>query len=151
MAFSGKFYQGGLRFACVMCGNCCQIPGGRVQVSPAEIADIARILQLKVDEIIDSFVETNSREFCLKDGSHGTCVFLENNSCRIYSARPLQCRTFPFWPENIKSHYRWKQLTSFCPGIDRGILHEPEVIQSSAIRQRQCDRRYNGNREDFCP
>ena len=35
------------------------------------------------------------------------CVFLKEDpergrkTCSIYPVRPLQCRTWPFWPENL--------------------------------------------------
>ena len=37
------------------------------------------------------------------------CVFLdqETNYCRIYEARPVQCRTYPFWPSILKSQEAW--------------------------------------------
>ncbi len=33
---------------------------------------------------------------------NGDCVFW-NEGCDIYSVRPRQCRTFPFWSENLGS------------------------------------------------
>jgi len=35
------------------------------------------------------------------------CVFLENNQCSIYNARPVQCRTYPFWPSILVDEESW--------------------------------------------
>ncbi|MBF0259002.1 MAG: YkgJ family cysteine cluster protein [Desulfamplus sp.] len=43
------------------------------------------------------------------------CIFLDNaHKCSIYPARPLQCRTFPFW-----NHFKtdMKLLIQECPGL----------------------------------
>jgi hypothetical protein len=53
----------------------------------------------------------------------------------------MQCHTFPFWPENLKSRYRWKQLKSFCKGIDNGRLIELEEIRRLVRQQKKTDDR----------
>ncbi len=70
-----------------------------------------------------------TREYCSKtDGwfhlkdLDGPCVFLEGKQCSAYEARPIQCRTWPFWPENFKARAWSKDVASFCPGIGRGPL-----------------------------
>ncbi len=36
----------------------------------------------------------------LKSQANGDCVFLKDGrQCTVYSARPLQCSTYPWWPE----------------------------------------------------
>ena len=44
------------------------------------------------------------------------CVFFdfEKKGCKIYEARPTQCRTFPFW-EYFKNNQ--EELEAECPGI----------------------------------
>jgi Fe-S-cluster containining protein len=57
------------------------------------------------------------------------CVFLRRDEkgrglCSIYPVRPTQCRTWPFWPENLSSKRAWitaKKRTP-CPGMDNGKL-----------------------------
>jgi len=60
-----------------------------------------------------------------------SCPFLEGTLCSVYEARPLQCRTFPFWPELLETEARWRRLARFCPGIGRG-----ELVSLRAIRER---------------
>ena len=47
------------------------------------------------------------------------CVFLKDKKCQIYSVRPKQCRTFPWWKENLESEGAWKEAAQRCEGIDR--------------------------------
>jgi len=37
------------------------------------------------------------------------CIFLNNdtNACQIYEARPVQCRTYPFWPQILQNPQLW--------------------------------------------
>jgi Fe-S-cluster containining protein len=58
------------------------------------------------------------------------CPFLDGSRCSVYGARPAQCETFPFWPENLKTKKRWNELASFCPGIGRGDFVPVETIRA---------------------
>jgi Fe-S-cluster containining protein len=50
--------------------------------------------------------------------------------CSIYQVRPLQCRTWPFWPEVIKSPATWARAGKGCPGINNGTRHfTPKQIE----------------------
>ena len=48
------------------------------------------------------------------------CPFLEGTRCRVHPARPLQCRAFPFWPENLRRRDAWEAVAGHCPGIGQG-------------------------------
>ena len=70
---------------------------------------------------------------------HGfDCVFLDRESlpgkavCSIHATRPKQCRTFPWWPEILKSKDAWVRTGATCEGIDRGNLVPIEEIRISA-------------------
>lgn len=134
-----RFYKAGLHFECTRCGNCCRLPGGKVYLNKGEVQEICHYLNLGHDDFTQSYCKTDGNRHHLNDGIDTGCCFLENNQCRIYPVRPLQCRTFPFWPENLKSQYRWKQLTSLCPGIGRGNLHDAEWIQQILKVQKKAD------------
>jgi Fe-S-cluster containining protein len=71
----------------------------------------------------------------MMQGEDVICQFLDTGSrfgCAIHEDRPTQCRTFPFWPETLKSREAWDALKSICPGIDVGELHSRETIEASA-------------------
>ena len=56
------------------------------------------------------------------------CVFLdrtaEKATCSLYEARPSQCRTWPFWSENLQSKDAWHRAKDEtpCPGMGKGNL-----------------------------
>jgi len=124
-----KFYALGLCFECTHCGNCCRLPGGKVELSQKEISEMSQTLHVRVDSFIQQFCHPDSNGYRLKEQEDGACIFLKDNLCIIYDKRPLQCRTFPFWTENLKSPYRWKQLRHICPGLDKGKLYDLNEIQ----------------------
>lgn len=136
------WYVAGLAFECTQCGRCCAGPEeGYVWVTPAEIARIAEYLGMPEKEFRRKYVRRIGRRFSLKEvsGSHD-CIFLtpleeqEGKGCRIYPVRPVQCRTWPFWPSNIRSPQAWSLAADRCPGINRGELHDPEFIDAEARR-----------------
>jgi len=140
MKTSSKFYQAGLHFECTFCGNCCQLPGGSVAVSEEEIENMANSLNMEVSDFIPNYCTSGTAKRTLKEQENGACIFLEDKRCTIYEQRPLQCRTFPFWPENVKSDYRWKQLPAICPGIDKGKKYSFQEIELLVKMQREYDR-----------
>lgn len=84
-------------YCCRRCGNCCRWPG-YVRVSHEELADIARYLDMSLDELIKGYTEVtrDRRGLTLVEQPNGHCVFLdENGDCIIYTVRPEQCRGFP--------------------------------------------------------
>jgi len=135
-----KFYQYGLRFKCISCGECCRLPGGEVEITPEEAHNIAQYLRLELSVFISRFCYETETGFRLIDNRQGYCIFLEEDGCGIYLARPLQCRTFPFWPENLKSASRWKELGAYCPGIDTGNFYSFNQIREISWRQKNRDR-----------
>jgi Fe-S-cluster containining protein len=48
----------------------------------------------------------------------------------------MQCRTWPFWTENIKSLKAWEEsVENFCPGVNNGKLHTAKSIKKSAEKR----------------
>ena len=142
---AGPWYEAGLKFTCMQCGNCCTGGPGYVWISDVEVERLAEFLKLRADEV-------RSR-YCRKVGGRWTlnerrtpqglydCVFLteieaprvkgkalppgqavpiKRRGCSIYPVRPLQCRTWPFWDSNLSSREMWEHAGTKCPGLDRG-------------------------------
>src|SRR5687767_13075746 len=102
------WYHEGLRFACTRCGDCCRGPG-YVWVDEAEIAELAR--HLDVDEVTFEAVYTRrvGRGRSLRDQANDNCIFFaEEQGCLVYEARPRQCRTWPFWEQNVETPENWE-------------------------------------------
>ena len=67
------------------------------------------------------------------------CIYLSEKKCTVYEARPTQCRTWPFWPENMNAK-RWNDnIQSFCPGVGKGKLHSAEFIGKQIEKQKKAD------------
>jgi hypothetical protein len=47
---------------------------------------------------------------------------------RIYPVRPLQCRTYPFWFQNLRSEKKWRLTGTACPGIGQGRRYSKDEI-----------------------
>ena len=51
--------------------------------------------------------------------------------CSVYEARPMQCRTWPFWKVNLASRQAWESVKKAtpCPGMGSGTLVSIERIR----------------------
>lgn len=119
----------GLRFECVPgCRKCCEIPG-LVFVHEGEIPAMAESFKLTPDGFIVEYLCRHlGNIYELNMPSDKPCMFLNEDGCRIYPVRPAQCRTFPFWPENVNDPTEWKRLKKMCPGLDRGRIYTVDEI-----------------------
>ncbi|MCZ6507188.1 MAG: YkgJ family cysteine cluster protein [Acidobacteria bacterium] len=124
---SEPWYREGLRFACTRCGACCRGPG-YVWTDPGEVEVLAARLSLEVDEFGRRYLRRVGRRLSLVDGPDGACVFWDNG-CSVYPARPRQCRTFPFWAENLTGEAAWNETAKLSPGVNQGRLYELQEIE----------------------
>jgi Fe-S-cluster containining protein len=152
-----EWYDDGLRFECTMCGNCCTGPPGIIAFTKEEGERIAARLGLSYDEFYENYThdtpEGRSLNETLTEHGHD-CVFLDRTSdeaqslrggrgggvCTLYEDRPLQCRTFPWWPHTVDSVRSWSQAARGCEGIGRGKLIPVEHIRIERSKQAQRER-----------
>ncbi|WP_171190083.1 YkgJ family cysteine cluster protein, partial [Alienimonas chondri] len=47
----------------------------------------------------------------LRERANGDCTFLDPDTrkCTVYAARPVQCRTWPFWDSNLETPADWER------------------------------------------
>ena len=130
------WWREGVRFACQGSGRCCVSRGayGYVYLTLEDRRRLAKTLGIATSAF--------TRTYCtLKDGLYHLtdagpeCVFLEGARCGVYEGRPTQCRTWPFWPENMTPR-RWTAIAAFCPGVGKG-----EVVAGAAIERTLADQR----------
>jgi uncharacterized protein len=132
---SPPWYRDGLAFTCTRCGNCCTGAPGYVWVSRDEIRQIAEFRGEGVREFSSKFVRRVQNRYSLVEKPGGDCVFWDKHlGCTVYPARPVQCRTWPFWPENVESPEAWAGVCQVCPGSGDGRLYTIEQIDSEIAK-----------------
>lgn len=131
-----------IRFACTGCGRCCAWPGDDyiVEVSRAEQRRIQEFLGVSWAWFRRRYVTRHDDDTDSLRIPESRCVFLDAaNRCRIYPVRPLQCRTYPFWPELLGQEKRWRAERRHCEGIDRGEVVPLARIQRLLKTQHRAD------------
>jgi len=124
----GKFWSNGLKFECRRCGNCCTFPGGTVYATEREFRRIAEFLDLPFEDFLREYTEVVDGYVSLISRPDGPCVLYEDG-CSVYSHRPTQCSTFPFWEDVVRSSGRWKEEAVNCHGMNRGRLWRSDEIK----------------------
>jgi len=111
------------------CSNCCTSAGGTVIISDKDIQRISKYLKISIQEFIKKYTHEEGTSICLVDKNNTDCIFLADHKCTIYPVRPIQCKTFPFWPQNLKSEKRWNIIMDECPGIGEGPAFSRQDIE----------------------
>ncbi len=125
-----RFYRDGLRFACRGDGKCC-VSRGRYGYVYLSFNDRRRL----AGHFGMSLAAFTERHVIKKDGVYQLrytgrdCPFLSDGRCAVYEARPWQCRTWPFWPENMDSEVWEQEVLAYCPGAGAGRLYTAEEIE----------------------
>ena len=133
------FWSEGLHFSCTSCGHCCRHEPGYVFLSKNDLSQMASAMKMSKKRFAEKYCRTVdlgiAKRLSLLEKDNNDCIFWENG-CKVYEARPLQCRTYPFWPAIMASRSDWDAEGRECPGINQGRLHTKEEI-SDALRLRE--------------
>jgi uncharacterized protein len=121
------FFDQGIHFECQQCGVCCTGDPGIIYVGKDELARISEYLSVQVSFFIEKYLYPIKNGYSIREHADGRCFFYENG-CTIYPVRPNQCKTYPFWFENLRSAKKWKRICKECPGIGCGPLYSKEQI-----------------------
>ena len=101
-----------IEYKCDRCVKCYQWPG-EVLLSKSEISKMSKDLGCSESEFIQNFTALRQSRtgLALSEKSDGSCILLEENSCRVHRAKPNQCLNFP-------SKWRfpgWRQICEATP------------------------------------
>lgn len=115
-----SWFKEGLRFKCTECGKCCTGGPGVINIQEEEIEKAAQYLNMSVSNFKKIYVKNrdNQNQLIQIRSQNYDCVFLKDKKCGIYPVRPSQCRTFPWWKENLNSEESWKEAAKECEGIN---------------------------------
>ncbi|MEM6531181.1 MAG: YkgJ family cysteine cluster protein [Myxococcota bacterium] len=119
----------GIRFECQQSGKCCTSRGsyGFVYVTLADRRRLATHFGINTSAFTRRYCSKTHDQFHLNNPELD-CGFLVGKGCSVYEARPTQCRTWPFWPENMNPRAWRNEVEAFCPGAGKGRLYSPEEI-----------------------
>ena len=125
-----EFYEQGVRFECQGSGKCCTSRGayGFVYVTASDRKRFAKFFGLTTASFTRKYCKTTEGHLHLKN-PEADCSFLRGKRCSVYEARPSQCRTWPFWPENMNARVWNSEVAPYCAGVGKGRLYSPDEIR----------------------
>ena len=136
-----NFYDKGLCFECQRCSNCCR-HNGYVFLSENDIKQITVALNLSQNaftrEYCKAVAGNDELRISLMEQPNGDCIFYckEIKGCRVYDARPLQCKLYPFWERLVTSETEWNNEKKTCPGLDHGKCYSKKEIEERLFKRR---------------
>lgn len=137
-----EWWAEGVRFQCQGSGQCCVSRGeyGFVFLTPTDRRRMAKHLKISLKKFTAEYCDQFHGAYHLKeDPKRLECLFLKENRCGIYKARPTQCRTWPFWPEVMSAKAWKKEVVSFCPGVGKGPVIPASTIKKALAEQLQSE------------
>jgi Fe-S-cluster containining protein len=140
---SMDFQNQPLRFECTRCGACCCGDEDHyIAIRERDIERISKHLGISVTWLKRRYIEHLTRQYyTVRIGDDGRCEFLDKQGhCRIYPVRPVQCQTYPYWPEIVNDPEQWRAEARHCEGINRGNVVPLETITAALRRQQAFER-----------
>lgn len=128
-----------VHFECTQCGRCCSGGGDyHVFLTEAEAERIRAVLQLSRGWFRRRYLRRlDSGELTVTLRADGRCGLLdEQGRCGVYVQRPTQCRTYPFWPETLRSRATWRAEAARCEGIGRDTVVPLAKLRAALLAQR---------------
>ena len=128
----------GIRFECQGSGNCCVSRGnyGFVYLSKKDIKKLSDEFKITEKNFVKNYCQKTDGFIHLKElkKNNGNCIFLKDNKCTVYKSRPIQCRTWPFWPENMNTKTWNNDIAKNCPGVGKGkVKTKKEILKQVQI------------------
>ena len=108
---------------------------------------MATALKIDVFDFVRDFTEDREPAFGSNEplltslkNMQGACSLLadDRRTCRVYAARPTQCRTYPFWAGNMIGEAEWKTEGVRCEGISKAsapLVPVNEIAMNLIISQ----------------
>lgn len=139
MAHSMFYLEHPIRFKCTGCGKCCT--GNKdayVEVSAKEQRKIQTFLDISPAWFRRRYLSRfDDGDIAVAMDTQGRCPFLDKEDrCRIYPVRPMQCRTYPYWDEVLRSRSSWNHEAKYCEGIHRGPVVAVSKIKAELKRNK---------------
>ena len=109
-----------MRFQCQPgCIRCCE-QKGFVYLTREDIARLAEHLGITHAEFQRRYLCGVTGLLRLRKQRHKQCPFLLSDGCSVHAIKPLQCSSFPYWPELLDKASERRQAAEYCPGMNHG-------------------------------
>ena len=117
-------FKNGIKFECQGSGKCCVSRNsyGFVYLSDKDIKRFAKYFEISIKKFKVKYCQVTDGFIHLVERSklNGNCIFLKDKKCSVYISRPSQCRTWPFWNENMNAKVWDEDISINCPGVGKG-------------------------------
>lgn len=125
------YHQHPLYFECTQCGQCCTGKGSYVFINKSEVENMRLLVGVTRSLFKKQYLDKHPEgDLVLAQRTNGDCVFLDDKmGCRVYKNRPVQCGTYPFWPEILASKQTWLLEADQCEGINQGKEISRQTIE----------------------
>lgn len=140
-----KWWSKGVRFECQGSGKCCTSRGefGFVYLTLEDRKLLAEQFQITTEAFTKKYCDKTGGIWHFKEiKERPDCQFLVKNRCNVYEARPMQCRTWPFWPEIMNAKAWNKEVVSYCPGVGQGRVIPAKEIEETLKAQIKSEKAY---------
>jgi Fe-S-cluster containining protein len=126
-----------MRFQCQSgCIRCCEAKGF-VYVTSDDIARLAEHLGITRAEFKRRYLCGTEPLLRFRKQRHKQCPFLRSTGCSVHAVKPLQCSSFPYWPEILAKASERRELAQYCPGLNKGPLVNIEIAREVAGQVQQ--------------
>jgi uncharacterized protein len=102
---------------CTQCANCCRVP--EVGITERDIEKLGKFLGATRQEFIRDYTQRDEKDLLILKRTESGCVFLKDNLCSVYEARPHNCANFPHLVRGSGSiaSRMWQMVdrTGYCP------------------------------------
>ena len=110
-------------FKCQQSGNCCRCEG-YVYPSFDDQKKMAARLNMTLSEFLHRHTRMYKGHRVLATPDFQTqCMLDDQNSCRVYEARPDACRTYPDWDVIWASEESLQGEIKLCPGLKKAVAY----------------------------
>jgi Fe-S-cluster containining protein len=99
---------------CTACANCCRVATARI--IERDVEPLARHLGVPPARFVAEYTEESGDEGRILKRTPTGCIFLQENLCSVYEARPQSCRNFPHLvrgPGSLESRM-WEMIDRAC-------------------------------------
>ena len=104
-------------------------------LSLRDLTALCDFFKLSVKEFVSKYCRWadyyyGTKVLALLEKKNYDCILWENG-CSAYTARPIQCSTYPFWSWMIQDKETWEECAKDCPGMNKGKVWPVEEIEKN--------------------